>query len=227
MIQSAIVGVYAGGVETLIAPDAQLMTTGIRKKPVVGATLGPHGFSGDASAEADHHTADKAVHVFSDENYRRVETRLGLALPRPAFGENLITTGKLEDAVYVGDHFRIGEATICVTQPTERCKAIGRSLGAPKILKVLHILEICGFYARVVESGRLDAGDIMELRERPQSAWSIKRLHHIMFHQLSDERLVEQVLAIRQLSVEWKRRIEVMRGRLRRGEPLSSNLVGL
>jgi len=203
------------------------MTTGIRKKPIMGATLGSHGFPGDASNEPDHHTTDKIVHVFSDENYRLVETRLGLALPRPAFGENLMTTGTLEDAVYVGDQFKIGKATICVTQPTERCKAIGRSLGVPRILKVLHELEICGFYARVIEPGRVDAGDNVELCERPQTAWSIKCLHHLMFHELSNERLVEQVLAIRELSVEWKRRIEVMRGRLRRGEPLSSNLVGL
>jgi MOSC domain-containing protein YiiM len=227
MPQSAVIGVYAGGVETFVAPDALPMTTGLRKKPVIGAILRPPGFPGDASTDTDHHTADKTVHVFPDENYRLVETRLGLALPRPAFGENLITTGTLEDAVYVGDHFRIGKATICVTQPTERCKAIGRSLGAPKILKVLHELEICGFYARVVEPGRVDAGDIVELRERPQATWSIRHLHHVMFHELSNEQLVGQVLAIPELSVEWKRRVEVMGGRLRRGEPLSSNLVGL
>src|SRR2546430_13012821 len=49
------------------------------------------GFSGDASAEVAHHTENKAVHLFSDENYRLVEMRLGLSLPRPTFGENLIT----------------------------------------------------------------------------------------------------------------------------------------
>src|SRR2546423_8308460 len=46
-----------------------------------------------------------------------------------------------------------------------------------------------------------------------------------MFRQLSDDQLVDQVLAVRELSTEWKKRLEVMRARLRRGEPLSSNLV--
>jgi MOSC domain-containing protein YiiM len=227
MPQPAIVGVYSGGIETIIAPDGRPMTTGIRKRPVALGSLELDGFPGDASTDADHHTKDKTAHLFSDENYRLVETRLGLTLPKPTFGENLTTSGMLEDGVYVGDRFRVGTATICVTQPTERCKAIGRSLGVPKILRVLHELEVCGFYACVVEPGHIAVGDPVELCDRPQSTWSIKRLHHFMFHKLADDRLLDEVLAVPELSVEWKRRVEVMRGRLRRGEPLSSNLVGL
>ena len=227
MPQPRIVGVYSGGVQTIIAPDGRPMTTGIRKRPVAIGLLELRGFSGDASAEVAHHTENKAVHLFSDENYRLVEMRLGLSLPRPTFGENLITTGMLEDDIYVGDRFRVGEAVICVTQPTERCKTIGRNLGVPKILKILHELEVCGFYARVVEAGRVVAGDAPELCDRLQSTWSVKRLHHFMFHQLTQDQLVTEVLAISDLSIEWKRRVAVMRGRLQRGEPLSSNLVGL
>lgn len=203
------------------------MMTGIRKRPVAIGFLGLSGFLGDASTEADHHTEDKTVHLFSDENYRLVEMRLRLSLPSPTFGENLRTTGMLEDGVYVGDRFRVGKAAICVTQPTERCKAIGRSLGVPKILRILHELEVCGFYARVVEAGHIVAGDAAELCDRPQSTWSVKRLHHFMFHELADDQLFNEVLAVPELSVEWKRRVGVMRGRLRRGEPLSSNLVDL
>jgi MOSC domain-containing protein YiiM len=159
---------------------------------------------------------------------RLVEGRKGQSsLPRPTFGENLTTIGMLEDGVYVGDRFRVGKAVICVTQPTERCKAIGRSLGVPKILKILHELEVCGFYARVVEAGHVVAGDTAELCDRSQSTWSVKRLHHFMFHELADDQLVNEVLAVPELSGEWKRRVGVMRGRLWRGEPLSSNLVGL
>lgn len=181
----------------------------------------------DASAEPDHHTADKAIHLFADEAYALVEARLGVALPRPAFGENLVATGIREEQVYVGDDFQVGEAVVRVTQPTERCRTIGRSLGIPKILKVLHELEVCGFYARIVKPGWVASGDALVLRNRPQSAWSINRLHQLMFHDLGDGRLVAEAMAIEHLSVEWKRRVETMRGRLRRGEPLSSNLVDL
>jgi MOSC domain-containing protein YiiM len=221
-----IVGVFSGGVGTFVASDGPL-TSAIRKSPAVDGFLETGGFRGDASAEADHHTPDKTVHLFADENYRLVEARLGLALPRPTFGENLTATGVREEDVYVGDHFQVGEAVICVTQPTERCKTIGRSLGVPKILRVMHELEVCGFYARVVEPGRVEAGDLVKLRERPQSKWSIKRLHQLMFHGLADEQLVARAMAVEQLSSEWKRRVEVMRGRLRRGEPLTSALIDM
>src|ERR1700674_1467664 len=118
--------------------------------------MGPNGIPDDARAELQHHTHHKTDHLFSHENYRLLEAKLGVVLPRPTFGENLTTTGTLENNVYVGDHFRAGKAIICVTQPTERCKTIGRSLGVPRILKALHELELCGFYARVVRPGSVD-----------------------------------------------------------------------
>jgi MOSC domain-containing protein YiiM len=225
--EGMIVGVFAGGVASFMAPDGRPLTTGIRKSPLAKGLLESAGFRGDASAEPDHHTADKVVHVFADENYALVESRLGVTLPRPTFGENLTATGISEEQVYVGDHFQVGEAVICVTQPTERCRTIGRSLGIPRILRVLHELEVCGFYARVVKPGWVAAGDHLLLRDRPQSSWSIKRLHRLMFHGLADEEQVAQAMTIECLSTEWKSRAETMRGRLRRGEPLSSNLIDL
>jgi MOSC domain-containing protein YiiM len=125
---------------------------------------------------------------FADENYALVESRLGVALPRPTFGENLTATGISHEQVYIGDHFKVGEAVICVAQPTERCRTVGRCAGMPKILKELHELEVCGFYARVVKPGWVAAGDRLLLCDRPQPSWSIKRLHRLMFHGLADSR---------------------------------------
>jgi hypothetical protein len=77
--QPTIVGVYSGGVKTIIAPDGRPMTTAIRKRAVAIGFLELRGFHDDASAEVAHHTENKAVHLFSDENYRLVEMRLGLS----------------------------------------------------------------------------------------------------------------------------------------------------
>lgn len=115
-------------------------------------------------------------------------------------------TGVTEGDVCVGDVFRIGSALLRVTQPTERCKAIGRSLGAPKILKVLHEMELCGFYCNVVTAGRIAIGDRAFMIDRPQPEWTVKRLHRVMFRSLPDESLLAEVLALHDLSEEWKRR---------------------
>jgi len=225
--QQIVVGLFSGGVATFVAPDGRPLTTGIRKSPITNGLLDAEGFRYDASADPDHHTTDKAIHLFADENYRLVESLLSVSLPRPTFGENLMATGVREEQVYVGDLFQVGEAAIRVTQPTERCRTIGLSAGIPKILKVLHELEVCGFYARVVKPGRVAVGDALVLRDRPQSSWSIRRLHRLMFHGLANEHRVAEAMAIEHLSAEWKSRALTMRGRLRRGEPLSSNLIDL
>ena len=225
--QRIVVGLFSGGVATFVAPDGRPLTTGIRKSPITNGLLEAGGFRYDASAEPDHHTTDKAIHLFADEDYRLVESLLRVSLPRPTFGENLTATGVCEEQVYVGDLFQVGEAAICVTQPTERCRTIGLSAGIPKILKVLHELEVCGFYARVVKPGRVAVGDALVLRDRPQSSWSIKRLHRLMFHGLANEQRVAEAMAIEHLSAEWKNRVVTMRARLLRGEPLSSNLIDL
>lgn len=226
-IQARVIGIFSGPVESFMAGDGRPMTSGIRKRVQSQGVLATGGFAGDESTEADHHTPDRSVHIFPGEHYPLVEARLGLTLPRPAFGENLTVSGALEGDVFVGDRYRIGSAVICVTQPTERCKAIGRSVGAPKILKVLHDMDACGFYARVVEPGSMKPGDRFELCERPQSVWSIRELHRVMFQRLADAPTISAVLAVAELSVGWKQRIEIMRERHRRGEPLSSSMACL
>lgn len=226
-IEAKVIGIFSGPVERFMAADGRPMTSGIRKPALSQGVLAAGGFVGDESTDADHHTPDRSVHIFPDEHYPLVQARLGLTLPRPAFGENLTVSGALEGDVFVGDRYRIGSAMICVTQPTERCKAIGRRIGAPTILKVLHDMEACGFYARVVEPGSVKPGDKFELRERPQSVWSIRHLHRVMFEQLADAPTISTVLAVPELSVEWKQRIEMMRERRRRGEPLSSSMASL
>ncbi len=222
-----ITGLYAGGVGTFVAPDGRPMTSGIRKWPIARAVVTASGLPGDASTEADHHTAAKTVHIFADENYRLIEERLGHALPRPAFGENITATGLLEDDVCVGDMLRCGTAVIVVTQPTERCKAVGRNLGLPKILKAMHDHEVCGFYASVVTPGGITVGDTIERIEQRQHVWTVKRLHRVMFKGLSDDASVANALALPELSDEWKTRLRIMRGRLSRGERISSAIAEL
>ncbi len=223
----SVIGVFTGGVASFAASDGAVVTSGIRKTACESSDIGVAGLPGDASHEPDHHTPDKAVHLFALPSYSLIEERLGRTLPRPAFGENILTEGLDEDAVCVGDIWRIGGAALRVAQPTERCRTVGRSLGAPGMLRVLHELEICGFYAAVVEPGRVVQRDAAELCERPCPEWTIRRLHRAMFRRLGDTALMNEIIAIPELSQEWKRRIAVMRDRRARGEPVSSNMADL
>src|SRR5262249_363318 len=125
MATATISGLYVGAVEVFDTPDGRPLRTGIRKKPAERLRLELDGFAGDESAERDHHTRDKAVHLFSTEYYGSVERYLHTLLPRPAFGENVTTVRFTDRVVRVGDLLSVGDALISVTQPTERCRTIG------------------------------------------------------------------------------------------------------
>src|SRR5215831_14431399 len=71
MLAGTLECLFVGSVETFDAPDGRPLRTGIRKKPTDRLRLEIDGFPGDASAERDHHTRDKAVHLFSEEVLRR------------------------------------------------------------------------------------------------------------------------------------------------------------
>src|SRR5262249_12966425 len=101
--QPIVVGLFSGNVATFVAPDGRPLTTGIRKSPITNGLLDAQGFRCDASAEPDHHTTDKAVHLFADENYGLVESLLRVSLPRPTFGENLTATVVRDEQAYVGN----------------------------------------------------------------------------------------------------------------------------
>jgi MOSC domain-containing protein YiiM len=220
---SSIAALFAGSVVTIVVSNGHTLRTAIRKRPIGKARLSFNGIIGDESSEPDHHTAHRALHIFPPEHYPVIESRLGSRLHAPTFGENISAAGLLEDAVFVGDDFRVGKALLRVTQPTERCKTIGLAIGLPKILKIMHDIEACGFYAKVIEPAEISVGDAVEVIHRAQDRWSIKRLHRFMFNELSNEALGREVAAIPELSDEWKARVVTMRGRLRRGEPISSS----
>lgn len=72
-----------------------------------------------AHGQADltvHGGVKKAVYVYPSEHYDYWRKDLpGVDLPWRMFGENFTTQGVLEEAVYIGDGFRIGETEVIVT----------------------------------------------------------------------------------------------------------------
>ena len=227
MLLGKVNTIFAGKVENLTRPDGAPFPSAIRKRQISACKVGFDGLERDESSEDVHHTPDKEVHLFSFEHYEPISERLGIPLERPTFGENLSTLGINESNIFVGDRLEIGNVHLEITQPTERCKTIGNSLGEPRILKVLHQLEVCGFYAKVLKPGVISNSDPISLIERQQEEWSILRLHQFMFKKLTDDALLEEVLAIPQLSDEWKNRFPKMRERAARGEALSSSLAAI
>lgn len=115
--------------------------SGISKRPVAGRVwLGRERLGNDEQGDRRHHGGpEKAVHHYPFEHYPfehyppwrlEVDERDLLAQPG-AFGENLSTTGLIEADLAVGDTFRLGGATIQVSQGRQPCWRLNSRFGVP------------------------------------------------------------------------------------------------
>src|SRR5438045_596108 len=91
----------------------------------------------DGDQQADltvHGGVSKAVYLYPSEHYGYWRTEFPeMDLPWGMFGENFTTDGLLENAVYIGDRFRIGETEVMVTEPRMPCYKLGIKFGRADI----------------------------------------------------------------------------------------------
>ena len=149
-----------------VALKGRTITTGIFKEPVQGRVmLRKLNIDGDKQADLSvHGGADKAVYVYPKEHYEYWRQKLpNMKLPWGMFGENFTTEGLMEDAVKIGDRFRIGTAELKVTQPRLPCYKLGIKFGRADMVKRFLASGRTGFYLAVLREGMVGAGDTIEL----------------------------------------------------------------
>jgi MOSC domain-containing protein YiiM len=161
--------VFVGGLRPL-APEGQL--TGIFKAPVRGPTaLGTTGLTGDRQGDPRHHGgAEKALHHYPVEHYDALAARwpeLASTVGAGVLGENLSTRGMTEYDVSIGDVYTLGSCRIQVSQPRQPCWKINHRLDTPGASMFVAETGITGWYYRVLQTGQVAPGDVLELVERP------------------------------------------------------------
>ena len=198
------------GMPQEVRDGKRVVRTGIFKEPVVGARLlGTTQLEGDGQADlASHGGASKAAYVYSADHYAHWQRELGRDLPFGQFGENFTVKGLTEDQVHIGDIFRAGEARVEVTQPRVPCFKLGIRMGDPRFVGVFLKSVRTGFYLRVLEEGRLAAGDRFEREHPGPGAVTVARAMRLLFFEKNDLDGARQVLAVPALSPEWRREFE-------------------
>ncbi|HEX6546426.1 MAG TPA: MOSC domain-containing protein [Bryobacteraceae bacterium] len=142
-----------------------LVLTSIFKSPVEGRVgVRPHNIEGDRQSDLTVHGGpNKAVYCYPHEHYEYWRQQLpNIDLPYAVFGENLTTEGFTEDAVFIGDQFRVGSAILQVTQPRMPCFKLAIRFGRADMVKLFWKSGRPGIYFSIVEEGDLAAGDIVE-----------------------------------------------------------------
>jgi len=148
------------------ATHGATVLTSIFKSPVEGrVAVRRHNIEGDRQSDLTVHGGpNKAVYCYPAEHYDYWKERLpdhDLSV-YGAFGENLTTSGILEDDVWIGDRFRAGSAVLQVTQPRMPCFKLGIRFNLATMVKLFWQSGRSGFYFSIVEEGSLAAGDAIE-----------------------------------------------------------------
>lgn len=177
-------------------------STAINRRPVEGPIeLMTLGLVGDrVSDDTVHGGPDKAVCCYPHEHYAFWKDQLGAEPEIPAFGENFTTVGLLEHEVCVGDVFRIGPATVQVSQPRGPCFKLAHKLNYPNTISAIHETGYSGFYFRVLAGGTVRAGDDIVLQERRHSDLTVARLLHLKQASTIDAELAARLAALPELA---------------------------
>jgi MOSC domain-containing protein YiiM len=195
------------GLPREVAWQNKVVTTGIFKEPVKGPVmLRALNLDGDGQADLTvHGGVTKAVYAYPSEHYAFWRTELpAVDLPWGMFGENLTTEGLLEDAVYIGDRFRVGETELMVTEPRMPCYKLGIKFGRADIIKRFLASRRSGFYFAVVREGMVGAGDAIESIGREQQEISVADITRLYAFEKDDVKALRRAIEVDALPENWK-----------------------
>lgn len=190
-----------------VSYKGRTVTTGIFKEPVQGRVM-LRQLNLDGEAQADlvgHGGIYKAVHIYSIENYAYWKRELQRDdMSYGQFGENFTVTGMLEDAVHVGDVFRVGGALVEVTQPRVPCFKLAIKMGKPDFVKLFMRSERVGFYFRVLEEGEVGAGDSLERVKVGPEQMTVREMFHLLYFAQDKLEGAQKALRIPAMSPGWR-----------------------
>jgi len=174
------------------------------------STLGLHG---DEQADLEHHGGeDKAIMHYAYDHYsywRKNRPNLNKYLQQPgAFGENISAIGFTEDNVCIGDRYKLGTATVEVSQGRQPCWKLGHHFSDAQMVRAVVVTGYCGWYYRVIETGKISVCDRIELLTRPNPQWSIAKVFKLLIAGDNDLDSVQELSELSQLSEHWRMRAQ-------------------
>lgn len=191
----------------LVEYNGAPVATGIFKEAVPGPVmLRTLNLDGDRQADLSvHGGVSKAVYGYPSEHYEFWKRELPeMQLPYGMFGENFTTEGPLEDAVNIGDRFRVGKAELMATEPRLPCYKLGIKFGRVDIIKRFLQSRRTGFYFAVVKEGEVKAGDEIELVSQDENGITISDITRLYAFEKDDLEALRRVVKLEALSESWR-----------------------
>jgi MOSC domain-containing protein YiiM len=195
--------------------NGEPVRTGIFKQPVRGRVqLRRLNLDGDRQGDPEVHGGeDKAVYVYTVEHYDHWKQALGREFPYGWFGEKFTVEGMPDDAVHIGDVFRVGDALVEVTQPRVPCFKLGIIMNMDSFPKMFLASGRLGFYLRVLEEGGVEAGDIIERVRIGPERMAVRQVAQLLYSDRGNLEAARRTLRIPALSAAWRESFEELIGK--------------
>ena len=177
--------------------------TGIDKRSVSGAIeFKNNGVVGDRVIDTNVHGGyEQAVYAYAREDAQWWEKEINEEIPAGRFGENLTTEGIDVNAALIGEQWKIGSVILEVSQPRIPCRVFAGFWKRATLIKDFTQAGRPGTYLRIIQEGRAQAGDSIEVIFKPNHTVTISDL----FAAKSGERSkINQIKDVTYLSTEFK-----------------------
>jgi MOSC domain-containing protein YiiM len=178
-----LVSVNVGMPKPVDYETTSLPTTGIEKAPVDGPVrITFAGVEGNGVADTRNHGDEyMRVYAYSVEDYAWWQAQLGQPLAPGHFAEQLTTEGIDLNAAVVGESWRVGSALLQIAHVRIPCLTfkgwMGHSGYDPTAwVKRFVLAGRPGPYFRVLEEGVVQAGDEIEVLDRPDHGVTVAEL---------------------------------------------------
>jgi MOSC domain-containing protein YiiM len=147
--------------------------------------------SDEVSNRLNHGGYYKACYVFSAEQYSYWKTLYPeLDWKWGMFGENLTLSGFDEKQVCLGDIYRVGDATVQISQYREPCYKLGVKFGTQQVIRQFITHGYGGTYLSILEEGYVDVDQKFTLEDRPVSTLSVADLFQLVHAKEKDPELL-------------------------------------
>ncbi len=117
----------------------------------------------------------------------------------------------------MGDVFRIGGATVQVSQPRMPCTKLAGKSGSKMLPKLIANTGYTGFYMRVLSEGLVAAGDGFDLVRAHPDRITIADVNSIIYERLYDIALIERLAELPEFSEVGRTLFAQLLERLARG----------
>jgi MOSC domain-containing protein YiiM len=134
----------------------------IDKRPTDGpVAVGPEGLAGDVQVDRRFHGGvDRAIYAYSRSDADHWVSVLAREVPPGLLGENLRVSGIDVSGARIGERWRTSRGLVLeVTAPRMPCRTLQGFLDVPDMIARFNSAGRPGAYLRVIEQGRVAAGD--------------------------------------------------------------------